>query len=166
MRKAWLFRAFLVASLLTAGAATSQDRGNDPDRVGPPTISNYRSVMTELAPLERPFRLTVTFDSSGKNPTIALQADLPDSPGRRPQYPRYQAAQLNDSTLGVVISYRERPSAAPEMRLPAREGVSRTLLQLVYRSDTALFALESDSLKVHQVRKASFVTLKVKRPKR
>lgn len=154
-----------IAVIAWAVAAPAQDRGNDPDRSAPPIQSNYRSVMADRPPRERPFRLTITFDSAGSQPNIDLQADLPSSPGRRPQYPRYRAAQLDDSTLGVVISYEERPSPLPALRFPRRVGMSRTLLQLVYRTDTALFALESDSLRVRQVRKAPFVTLKVKRAK-
>ncbi len=146
-------------------ASSAQDRGNDPDRDAPPIQSNYRSVMLDRPPLERPFRLTITFDSSGSKPSIDLQADLASSPGRRPQYPRYQAAQLDDSTLGVVISYEERPSPLPNLGMPIRENATTTLLQLVYRSDTAMFALKFHSRKVDQLRKAPFVTLKVKRVK-
>ncbi len=158
-----MFRRSIVVGLLVVSvfALILQAQNEfDPDRSGyrpPPKFVNILDINAPVRKGVYPFKLSIVYDSTGRYPQIILAPDLPVLPRQVPVFALFRTFQPNDTTVAIAISLTDRPQKAPSLSMPVIGKSSRTVLQLTYYTDTALYVISSDTCNVEVKRSAPFV---------
>ncbi|HVP07009.1 MAG TPA: hypothetical protein VMS71_04130 [Candidatus Acidoferrum sp.] len=153
-------RHALSVMLFIAVSSSIAQNEFDPDRSGYRPPAKFVNILDINAPIRKgvyPFRLSIVYDSTGKNPQIILVPDLPQLPRQVPVFALFRTFQPNDTTVAVAISLTDRPQKTPSLSMPIVGRSNRTVLQLAYYSDTALYIISNDTCNVEVKRSAQFV---------